>query len=360
MAKGKTLDELRRRIDELDAELLRLLNERGALAVEIWRTKRLNSHDVYDPARESQVIRRVTETNRGPLSDEAVRAIYKEIISACRAVQSPVGVAFLGPEGSYSHLAAKCEFGSSARLLPRPSIESVFDAVQRGEATCGVVPVENSTEGSVGRVLDLVVDSPLHVCAEVLLGISHCLLTASGTLDAVRVVASHPQALGQCRRWLLRNLPRAELLETPSTSSAAGMAARRPEVAAIAPEHAAEIYGLRVAASGIEDNPRNYTRFWVLGTEIPPPTGRDKTSIVFSLKHTPGALSAALAPFGERGVNLTRIESRPSKERPWEYLFFVDFQGHVRDDEVRSILDEVEESCIFLKVLGSYPSHGEA
>lgn len=355
MALGVTLKDLRRKIDEIDLEILRLISERGRLAIEISKAKRENASGVYDPAREREIKERLERANPGPLPPSSIAAIYREIISACRALQHPLKISFLGPEGSFSHQAAFLEFGSSSEFLSCNSFNEVFSEVEKGKAHFGVLPVENSMEGAVGAVLDESVRSPLTVCAELFLRVSHSLLSLSGRLSEVKAVASHPQALGQCKRWLSQHLKDAELIETQSTAKAAMIARQRPEVAAIASELAASLYGLCVIEEHIEDSPVNLTRFWVVGRTEPPPTGDDKTSIVFSLKDEPGALSKALKPFGDRGVNLTKIESRPHKERPWEYLFFVDFLGHRRNPSVSEILREVAQCSVFLKVLGSYP-----
>ena len=355
MARRPTLNDLRKRIDKVDEKLLRLLNERGRLAVEVSKTKKTNSHSIYDPGREREIEDRIAQMNEGPLPDEAVISVYREIISGCRSLQRPLSVAFLGPWGSFSHMAAFKEFGSSASLVPQQTVEDVFGEVEKGRASLGIVPVENSTEGSVGVVLDSFVDSPLTLMSEVLLRIDHCLMSQTGRLEDVEVVASHAQALGQCRLWLERNMKQRELLEAPSTAKAALIATQRAEVAAIASSLASSVYKLNIIEPHIEDSPNNYTRFCVIGTSPTAPTGDDRTSLVFSLKDSPGALNSVLRPFGRHGVNLTKIESRPSKERPWEYLFFVDFLGHRDDEEIQHILAEARKSCVFLKVLGSYP-----
>jgi chorismate mutase/prephenate dehydratase len=265
-------------------------------------------------------------------------------------------VSFLGPEGSYSHQAAFHEFGSSAELIPQGSFEEVVEEVERDRCTFGIVPIENSIEGSIGGVLDVLSKSDLKIISEYYERISHCLLSKSGEMNEIEIIASHPQALGQCKGWIGNHLKRAEIRETSSTAKAAMLASRNRRFAAVVGELASTIYKLRVVATKIEDSAQNTTRFWVIGKTNPPPTGDDKTSIVFSLKDEPGALQRSFfLPFSEAKINLTKIESRPSKERPWEYIFFIDFLGHIIDKKVQRVLSKVRRRCINLKVLGSYP-----
>ena len=355
MGSSEDLEKYRARIDEIDRKLLELLNERGRIAIEISKLKRENSFNVYDPAREREIERNLKTTNPGPLSTDSVVSIFREIISGCRSIQNPTSVVYLGPEGSFSHQAAYHEFGSSTQLKPVGNVEEVFEEVERGRATFGIVPVENSVEGSVGSVLDTFLRSDLRISSEIFERIDHFLVSKTGNVGDIRVVASHPQALGQCKTWLSRNLPNAELRETASTTKAAILAADDDKIAAVAGEIAASIYDLKIIQRHIQDSPENTTRFWVMGRSYSRPTGFDKTSIVFSVKDEPRALHKALLPFAEAGINLTKIESRPSKERPWEYVFFVDFEGHTDDGGVKNVLSRVAESCIFIKVLGSYP-----
>ena len=356
MVSSDNLRELRERIDELDREILRLLNERASVALGIREHKRESRVSVYDPAREKEVERVLVELNSGPLPGDSVLSVYREIISACRALQSPLRVAYLGPEGSFSHQAAFSEFGSSSALIPFRGFEEVFEEVENARASFGVVPVENSIEGSVAVVLDLLSRSSLKVSAEIFLKINHFLLCKTGALSDVKVVASHPQAIAQCRRWLDRNLGSSRIRETASTAEAAKLASKEKEIAAVAGRHTASIYELKIVGSNIEDNNWNTTRFFVIGNEAVRPTGEDRTSIVFSLKDKPGALQKAFfQPFAEARVDLTKIESRPSKERPWEYLFFADFRGHKEDATIRPLLSKLSKNCIYLKVLGSYP-----
>jgi chorismate mutase/prephenate dehydratase len=355
MGSSEDLENRRRRIDEIDRKILELLNERGKIAIEISKLKRKNSFSIYDPAREREIERNIKRTNPGPLSTDSVLSIFREIISGCRSLQKQIRVAYLGPEGTFSHQVAFREFGSSAELVPVKGVEDVFDEIKKGRASFGVVPVENSIEGSVGSVLDAFLKSDLRVSSELFQRISLFLLSKTGNIEDIEIVASHPQPLGQSRRWISDYLKHVEIRETPSTAKAASLASRDKRIAAVAGELAASIYRLKIVERHIEDSPENTTRFWVIGREHCRPTGADKTSIVFSLKHEPGALQNALLPFAESSINLTKIESRPSKERPWEYAFFVDFEGHTDDEKVKNVLSRVKENCVFLKVLGSYP-----
>jgi chorismate mutase/prephenate dehydratase len=356
MGSSENLQKLRKLIDGLDRELLGLLNRRGEIVMKIRELKKENDVGVYDPVRESQIEKRLRELNTGPLSDDSVLRIYREIISACRALQRPLRVAFLGPEGSFSHQAAFHEFGGSAELVPVASFGDVFGEVENGRASFGVVPIENSIEGSIGIVLDLLSGSDLTISAELFEKINLFLLSKSGSLRDIEMIASHPQPLAQCRSWLNKNLPGKKIRETASTAEAARLASRSKGVAAVASEHSASIYNLRVIEKNIEDNNWNTTRFFVIGRRLSGPSGEDRTSIVFSLKDKPGELQKSFfQPFAEARVNLTKIESRPSKERPWEYLFFVDFVGHREEKHIRNLLDKVAKNCVYMKVLGSYP-----
>ncbi len=355
MGSSQSLENLRKKIDEVDKKLLDLLNERGRIAIEIRELKHENSFNIYDPAREREVEKNIKNINPGPLSSDSVVSVFREVISGCRSLQHQIKVAYLGPEGSFSHQAAVHEFGSSAVFLPEPSFEEVFEEVEKEEVSFGVVPVENSVEGSVGGVLDRLITSDLRVSSEFFERVTHFLLAKTEEIKKIEVVASHPQALGQCKKWVSKNLKDVELRETTSTAKAAQLAARDKKVAAIAGKLAATTYKLSILERHIEDNPHNTTRFIVVGNQHSRFTGADKTSVVFSLRDQPAALQKALSPFAEAWINLTKIESRPSKGRPWEYVFFVDFEGHSSVEEVKQVLSRVEKSCIFLKVLGSYP-----
>ncbi|MFA5182237.1 MAG: prephenate dehydratase [Syntrophales bacterium] len=353
---GKSLAQLREAIREIDGDILRLLNERAARSVEIGQVKRSHGVDVYSPAQESRVIDFLSKHNTGPLNDAAVREIFREIFSSSRALQEPLTVVYLGPEASFSHLAALAHFGRSAELVPTGTIDQVFDLVERGNIALGIVPVENSTEGSVGHTLRRLIATPLDIRAEVFLRISQCLMSHCLRKEEIHRVYSHPQALAQCRNWLRENLPQAEQVETASTSEAGQRAHIDPEGgAAVGSRLSAAIHGLSILAEDIEDNPANTTRFLVIGKSKGEPTGRDKTSILFGTPHVPGALFKSLETFAREQINLLRIESHPLRDRMWEYLFFADFAGHQEDEQVRQCLQDMEGRTTFLKILGSYP-----
>jgi chorismate mutase/prephenate dehydratase len=343
-------------IDEVDLEILGLLNRRARLVSRIGEIKKRSRRTVYIPSREREIEKRLVERNEGPFPNEGVRAVFREIVSASRSLERPVHVAYLGPEATFTHLAALKQFGNSADHLARQSIAEVFDSVERSRADYGVVPIENSSEGVVSHTLDLFVASDLKICAEVLLPISHDLLSRSGRVEDVERIVSHTQALAQCRKWIERNLPNVSLFEVPSTALAAKAAVEDPSAAAVASEFAAELYGLKVIQSKIEDHVNNLTRFLVIGRDMPPPGPSDITSLLFSIKKDEvGALYHVLEPFARHGVNLTKIESRPMKQQAWEYIFFLDLEGHASTPSVRKALAEVEKKCFFLKVMGSYP-----
>lgn len=350
------LDDWRSRINDLDEQILNLLNQRAHAAREIGELKRQQDLPYFVPEREAQVLERLTSLNAGPLPPEALKAVWREIISASLALENPLPVVYLGPPGTFTHHAAAQRFGASARFAPVKTIADVFDEVERGRAEFGVVPVENSTEGAVNVTLDRLPDSDALIVGEITLEITQHLLSRAGDLGEVKLVCSHPQAIAQCRQWLAARLPDVPAEEMASTSAAVERAKDDPTVAAIASEMAARIYDVPVLRRRIEDNPFNSTRFLVLGHRAMPPTGRDKTSIVFSMKNEPGVLYSILQPIAERRLNLTKIESRPTKRRPWEYVNFVDFEGHHETPVVRAVLDEVKARCQFLKILGSYPA----
>lgn len=356
MGSSRDLIKLRRKIDLIDQEILRLLNERAGIAMEISSLKQENSINVYDPVRERQIEKNVRLLNKGPLSDDSVLSVFREVISASRALQDAINVIYLGPKGSFSNQAAYHIFGSSFKLIPVETIEEIFDEVEKNKGRLGIIPIENSLEGAVGSVLDKFFKSDLLISAEYLEKISHFLLSKNGDINRIKVVASHPQALGQCKRWLSKHMTKVEILETSSTAKAAELASKNGKIAAIASEYAASIYKLKFIARHIEDSANNTTRFWVLGRKENRQTDYDKTSVLFSLKDEPGALKKVLVPFTDEKINLTKIESRPNKERTWEYVFFVDFKGHFRDRTIKKVLSKVKKSCIFLKVLGSYPA----
>ena len=350
------LDDWRSRINNVDEQILHLLNQRGQAALQIGELKRQKDLPYFAPDRESQILERLVSLNPGPLGAEAVRAIWREILSASLALEQPLPVAYLGPPGTNTHAAAARRFGSSAQFAPMHSIVEVFDEVERGRAQYGVVPVENSTEGAVNVTLHRLIDSDAFITGEVTLDITHHLLSYAADLAEIKVVCSHAQALAQCRAWLRAHLPDVPTEEMSSTSAAAERAKDDATVAAISSEMAARLYDVPIVRKRIEDNAANSTRFLVIGRQPAPPTGRDKTSILFSMRNEPGVLYSILQPFATRRLNLTKIESRPTKRRPWEYVNFVDFEGHRDTDVVRVVLDEVKERCQFLKILGSYPA----
>ena len=351
----KTLEELRRDIDQVDDRILQLLNRRAQLVLEVGQIKTAARQDFYVPSRERAIYERLSADNPGPFPTAAIRRVYREIISASLSLEQPMKVAFLGPLATFTHAAAMQQFGLSAQLVPQKSISAVFEDVARGRAQYGVVPVENSNEGVVSHTLDMFMDSDLQISAEVLLGVSHDLLSRSGRLEEVKKVVSHPQALGQCRLWLEENLPEVPLVDVASTALAAQLAAEDGSAAAIASEMAASLYDLRIVREKIEDNPSNFTRFLVIGRQSPEPSGRDKTSVMFSVKDEPGILYRMLEPFSKQGLNLSKIESRPMKKKAWEYIFFLDMEGHLQEPKVQAAIDELRGYCQFLKVLGAYP-----
>lgn len=350
------LDEARERIDQLDTQIVQLLNERARIAQELARSKRETGTPVYDPTRERAVHARVCERNSGPLSDASLLAIYREIISATRALEAPQRVAFLGPEATYTHQAARRHFGHAAEYVPCRTIAQVFHETERGNATFGVVPIENTIEGAVTHTLDMLADSDLklRICAEIMLEIHHNLL-GHGPLAQIKRVYSHPQGLAQTRRWLAEHLPNADLIETTSTVRGAELAATDPEAAAVGPELAASLYRLNILARSIQDSTDNVTRFLVLGPEMARRSGNDKTAIMFSIRDRVGALHDALAIFRKQNINLTKIESRPSRRRAWDYVFFVDLEGHPDDPHVQIALRELAHECVDVRVLGAWP-----
>jgi chorismate mutase/prephenate dehydratase len=348
-------DTIRQQIDALDRELLALLNRRQSLAQEIGRIKNREGHGTLDFQREEEVLAHLMHLNPGPLSQAALRNIFREVISAAREVQLPFGVAFLGPEATFSHLAALKKFGRATRFGPLTTIQEVFEEVEKGKYQYGVVPIENSTEGIVNVSLDLFADTSLRICGEIFLEVSHDLVSKSGQRADIEVVYTHPQAYAQCRRWLNTHLGDIPILEVASTGVAAQKAAKNPNAAAIASAFAAPLYDLRVVESRIEDQPGNVTHFFVIGPDSPGLTGADKTSIIFAVDNVPGALYKTLRPLAERGLNMTRIVSRPAKNEAWRYLFFVDLDGHRDDPQVGQALEEIKTMSAHFKLLGSYP-----
>jgi chorismate mutase / prephenate dehydratase len=352
-----SLDALRAKIDSIDEQILDLLNKRGQLAIEIGHRKSGQGRSVYAPEREKRIFQRLMRRNQGPLRPGNLQTIFREVISACLALEKPLAVAYLGPEGTYSQQAARDQFGSGTNLLPMGSISAVFEEVERGRADYGVVPVENSTEGVVAQTLDGFVDSPLSIKAEVLLRIDHCLLCRTGRPRRLRRIVSHPQSLAQCRGWLAQHYAGVPVEALPSNAAAAALAARDATVAAIAGRQAAAHYGLHVVAASIQDQLDNCTRFLVISTDgRSEPTNDDKTSILFSVPHEAGALYRVLAPLARHGINMSTIESRPLEGRAWEYVFFIDLVGHAEEPAMVKALAAIRRRSLFLKVLGSYPA----
>ena len=360
----RVVDRERAKIDRLDERILALLNQRARAAQRIGKRKALaatgaenRDNGFWAPSREKRILDRLRTLNKGPLSDDVVHVIFREIISASRALEARLTVAYLGPEGTFTHAAARQQFGRGAVLVPVDSIAQVFAEVEHLRAEFGVVPVENSTEGAVTPTLDFLVESPLQIAAEILIDVRQCLLGKASAVSEVRRVLSHPQALAQCRRWLARHLPAAELEQVASTGRAAELARADPKAAAIAGRMAAERYDLRVLAANIQDDAANVTRFLVLGlADALTPAGDDKTSVVCTVKDEVGILAKLLQPLARQGVSLTKIESRPLRGRPWEYVFFLDLRGHRSDARVRRALAGMAPLTTRMKILGSYPA----
>lgn len=345
---------LRKRIDEIDQRVLGLVNERADVARQIGGLK--GDGPVYRPEREAQVLRRLRERNPGPLPGEAVERLFTEVISACRAAEHVLSVAYLGPRGTFSEEAANKRFGASVNGVPCASIDEVFRQVEAGQVGYGIVPVENSTDGAIGRTLDLLLSTPARICGEVLLPVHQCLMSVGNDRAAIHRVYAHSQSLGQCHGWLNQNLPDAERVAVISNAEAARVASQEPGTASIGNRSAAALYSLQLLAENIEDNPNNTTRFVVIGREDIAPSGRDKTSLAMSARNRPGAMHELLGPLAQHGVSMTRLESRPSRTGMWEYIFFVDLEGHQQDLTVRAALDELRARASFVKILGSYPA----
>jgi len=351
----KQIQNFREQIDAIDGDILELINQRLTCAGKIGDLKEMGGRRVMDGAREIKVIENLVSRNNGPIRIPALRHIFYEIISASRQIQNPLSVAYLGPEATFTHIAAMKHFGRSVCFTSQPTIQDVFDEVEKGAAGYGVVPVENSIEGAVNNTLDLFFDSDLKICAETCQQISHDLLSAGDDIRDIKTIYSHPQAFAQCRRWLRLHLPEAGLRECASTALAAQTAGGTPGSAAIARSEAAHMYGLKVVASQIEDFSRNITRFLVIGHEEMKPTGKDRTSIMFVAPHVPGALHRALEPLAKGGLNMLKLESRPTRRGAWRYAFFVDIEGHHQDGHIKKAMEEMGEICQHIRCLGSYP-----
>ncbi len=348
------LSDHRKAIDKLDERIVELLNERTQHVLAIGEIKVKAGEEIYAPHRELAVLQRLNKLNKGPITSESLKAIYREVMSSALSLEKSMTIAYFGPEATFTHQAAIRRFGASLRYSPQKTISDVFAEVSRNRADYGVVPVENSTEGVVTHTLDMLVDSDLQIVSQIVMPIQQCLLSNSQR-RSIKKLFSHPQALAQCRLWLQNNMPHVEIIEASSTTRAAELAAQEQGAAAIASALASERYDLRIIEADIQDNTSNITRFLVLGRQSTPLTGHDRTSLVFSIAHQVGALHHALAPFRRYKINMTKIESRPNKRKAWEYFFFVDCDGHVQDRKLIRALEELGKYCKFLKILGSYP-----
>jgi len=356
MSEKKELADLRSRIDEIDADLLALISERARLAQEVAGIKgKNNNHGFYRPEREAEILRNIIKRNEGPISEEEMARLFREIMSACLALEEILNIAYLGPEGTFTQTAALKHFGHSVNTTALGSIDQVFREVEAGACHYGVVPVENSIEGVVNHTLDMLINSSLSICGEVELRIHHHLMTQAESLEIIQRIYSHQQSLAQCRSWLDNNLADIEQITVSSNAEAARRAVNDVEAAAIAGETAAEFYHLNILERNIEDHPDNTTRFLVLGRHNTRPSGKDKTSLLFSAPNKPGSLHHMLACFAENNVSMTRIESRPSRQGMWDYVFFVDVEGHATDPNVVAALEKLKDSASMVKLLGSYP-----
>jgi chorismate mutase/prephenate dehydratase len=350
----EALKALRERIDSIDDTILQLVSERAGIAQQVGHAKK--GEKIYRPEREAQIVRRLREANPGPLSGDVIERLIREVISACRALEQTLRIAYLGPAGTFSQQAVHKHFGHEADALAEADIDACFHAVETGRADFAVVPVENSTEGSIARTLDLIVSSPLKICSEVMLPIHQALMRKHAGMDGIQRVYGHAQSLAQCQKWLGRHLPDAERVSVVSNSDGARRAVDEPDAATLGSATAAELYGLSVIEARIEDEVSNTTRFLVLGKSDAAPSGRDKTSLVMGAHNQPGAVVKLLQPLAEAGISMSKLESRPARGSNWEYLFFVVCNGHREDPELASALREIEVRAAFLKVLGSYPA----
>ncbi len=350
-----SLQEHRQAIDRLDKQIVALLNERTKHVLEIGAIKIKAGEEIYAPHRELAVLERLCKLNEGPITNESLRAIYREVMSSALSLEKTMTIAYFGPEATFTHQAAIRKFGSSLNYSAQKTIPDVFTEVGKGRADYGVVPIENSTEGVVTHTLDMFVDSELKIVAQIILPIQQCLI-ANCALDEIKKIYSHPQPIAQCRQYLQTRLHHVEVVETSSTTRAAELAAREKNAAAIAGALAAERYGLNILEKDIQDSSNNATRFFVLGRQCPAGTGRDRTSLMLSIAHKVGALHKALSIFSRYKLNMTRIESRPNKKKAWEYFFFVDCDGHHEDKKLGAALKQLQKACNLVKVLGSYPN----
>jgi chorismate mutase/prephenate dehydratase len=349
-----SLEELRKRIDDIDYQVVQLLNERARVVIEIGKLKNKTDRPVYSPEREKQVFAKIVEANKGPLPDKCLVAIWRELMSGSFVLEKPLRVGYLGPRGSFSHTAAMLKFGQSVEYEPLADIRSIFDEISKGHCDLGIVPIENSIGGGVIETLDSLIDSDVRICSEVLMAIHHNLL-ANCSLAEISKIYSKPEVFAQCRNWLSATFKDAQTIPVASTAKAAQLAAEEPAAAAIGSKVAAELYALKIVCENIEDVTSNITRFLVVGREDAKPTGEDKTAIFFSTAHKAGALAGVLDVFKQYSINLTNIQSRPSKKRQWEYYFFVDFVGHRADKQVQEALEQARKHCLQLSILGSFP-----
>lgn len=349
------LGNLRNSIDEIDTRIVGLLRDRAAIAARVGDYKKARALPFHVVSREREILDRITELESAPFPKESIRTIFREILSACLSLEEPVVISYMGPPATYTHQAALKHFGHSLKHVPAATVREVFRAVESGEALYGVVPIENSTEGMVNNTLDTLVESDLRICGEIILPIHHCLLTRATSAKEIRTVYAHPQALAQCRIYLSNALPDASTGETTSNTKAVEMALEDPHSAAIAGEMAAEVYNIPIFSRHIEDFPDNQTRFLVIGTIDPGKTRKDQTSIMVSILDRVGALSEILSLIATEGINLTRLESRPSRKKAWDYVFFMDIEGHQADENIRQLLTKLQTLCPYVRILGSYP-----
>ncbi len=352
------IDELREKINKIDEEILKLLNERAKIAKEVGHVKKKHNLPIYVQNREQEIFERLEQLNKKfgeEFPTDSIKPVFREIISACRSTEESLKVAYLGPQATFTHQAAIERFGQSVDYIPVQTIKDVFEEISKKRVDLGVVPVENTIEGIVNYTHDLLVDYPLKITGEVILEISLHLMSINPNLNQIVRVYSHRHALAECREWLMKNLPNAQLIEVESTAKAAEIAKDDYESAAVASKAAADIYGLHIIEKKIDRHTHNFTRFLIIGKDIPSPSGNDKTTFVFSVKNEVGALYKALEPLYKHGINMTKIESRPSKKEAWDYIFFTDIEGHIEEERIRDALRELEKKSPFFKILGSYP-----
>ncbi len=349
------LSALRKKIDKIDDRLLDYLSQRAKVVLEVGKIKQKEKIDLHSPLREREILQRLEQKNKGPFSNEMIGALFREIISASLSLEGQLKVAYLGPKATFSHLACLQKYGASSQLVPVGNIKDVFIEVEQGRAEYGVVPVENSTDGTVTHTLDMFVDSSLKIIGEIFLEIHNNLISEASQINSLKKVYSHPQPIMQSQRWMGKHLSHVQIIEVESTARAAEICLTDPAAGAVASELAAKLYGLKILARRIEDNAHNTTRFLIISKKPVSRTGKDKTSILFSIKDRTGALYEILQPFADKKINLTKIESRPSKKKPWEYFFYLDLEGHDEDEKVKNAMETLQEKCVFFKILGSYP-----